>query len=127
MADYSEAFCPQYHRAVEIVGQRWAGTIVQVMLAGAVRFGEIEDAIPALSNRMLSLRLKELEAEGIVKRVVIPETPVRIEYRLTEKGRALGPVVAALSAWADEWVAPASVGLSEADGRRGLPLQPAHR
>ena len=127
MADYSEAFCPQYHRAVEIVGQRWAGTIVQVMLAGAVRFGEIEDAIPALSNRMLSLRLKELEAEGIVKRVVIPETPVRIEYRLTEKGRALAPVVAALSAWADEWVTPESVSLSEADGRRGLPLQPAHR
>ncbi len=125
MADYSEALCPQYHRAVEIVGQRWAGAILQVMLAGAVRFGEIEDAIPALSNRMLSLRLKELEVEGIVRRVVIPETPVRIEYRLTEKGRALAPVVEALSAWADEWVAPESAEGPREEGTRRTMPQPA--
>ncbi len=104
MKTYAEAFCPHYHHAVEIIGQRWAGAILQVMLAGARRFSEIEDAIPDLSNRMLSRRLKELEVEGIIERCVIPSTPVRVEYWLTAKGEALAPVVDALSAWADTWV-----------------------
>ncbi|TCJ18368.1 transcriptional regulator [Rubrobacter taiwanensis] len=98
------AFCPRYHRAVEIVGRRWSGAIIRAMLAGASRFGEIRCEIPDLTGRMLSERLKELEAEGIVERVVIPERPVRIEYRLTEKGRELRPVVEAISGWAERWV-----------------------
>jgi DNA-binding HxlR family transcriptional regulator len=102
--DYSERFCPRYQRAVEIVGRRWSGAILQVMLAGATRFGEILDAVPDLSNRMLSERLREFEGEGIVERVVFAERPVRVEYRLTEKGRALQEVVAALSRWSSEWI-----------------------
>lgn len=109
MSDYSESFCPSYHRALEIVGARWGGAILQVMLGGATRFGEIESAIPDLSSRMLSLRLKEYEQEGLIEREVIPETPVRIEYRLTAKGRALAPVVEALSVWADKWIDHKSV------------------
>ena len=89
----SERFCPRYQRAVEIVGRRWSGAVLRAMLAGASRFGEIQEAIPDLSNRMLSERLRELEGEGIVERVVVPERPVRIEYRLTEKGLALHDVV----------------------------------
>lgn len=77
---------------------------MRAMFAGAGRFGQILEAVPDLSNRMLSERLKELEAEGIVEREVIPETPVRIEYRLTRKGRDLGPVVEALSVWAERWI-----------------------
>jgi len=96
--------CPYYHHAVEVIGRRWAGVIIQVMLAGASRFGDLEAAIPEISSRMLSQRLKELEAEEIIERIVIPEKPVRIEYHLTPKGRALGPVVDALSTWADKWV-----------------------
>jgi DNA-binding HxlR family transcriptional regulator len=103
---HAEAFCPLYHRAVEIVGRRWAGAILKAMLAGATRFGEIRGAIPDLTNRMLSERLKDFEAEGIVEREVIPEKPVRVEYRLTEKGRALSSAVEALSEWAEEWVEP---------------------
>lgn len=80
-----------------------------MMLAGAMRFGEIESHVPGLSNRMLSERLKDLEDEEIIERVVIPARPVRVEYRLTEKGRALAPVVEALSAWADDWVDPDGV------------------
>lgn len=95
--------CPQFHKAVEIIGARWSGAILQVMLGGATRFNELASAIPELSGRMLSRRLKELEAEGLVERLVTPETPVRIEYRLTAKGRALAPVVQALSAWAERW------------------------
>lgn len=101
---YSERFCPRYQRAVEIVGRRWSGAILRAMLAGASRFGEIQETIPDLSNRMLSERLREFEAEGIVERVVVPERPVRVEYRLTEKGRALNEVVEALSRWSQEWV-----------------------
>lgn len=100
----TEKFCPRYQRAVEIVGRRWSGAILRAMLAGASRFGEIQEAIPELSNRMLSERLREFEAEGIVERVVVPERPVRVEYRLTEKGRALNGVVEALSRWSQDWI-----------------------
>lgn len=96
--------CPRYHRAVELIGKRWSGAIVRALFEGATRFGEVAAAVPALSDRMLSERLKELEAEGIVGRSVHAETPVRIEYRLTAKGRALEPVVASLATWAERWI-----------------------
>ena len=99
------AFCPQYHHAVEVIGRRWTGAILRAMLYGRIsRFSDLIEAVPGLSDRMLSERLKELECEGIVQRTVIPETPVRIEYQLTEKGRALGDVVNAVAAWAGDWV-----------------------
>ena len=102
-------FCPRFHKAVELVGRRWTGAILREMLGGAGRFCEIRDAIPDLSDRMLSERLKELEAEGVVERAVYAETPVRIEYRLTPKGRALGEVIGAMGEWAETWVeAPAA-------------------
>jgi len=101
----SEAFCPYYHQAVELVGRRWTGAILRALLAGVERFNDIAATIPGLSDRMLSERLKELEAEGIVERQVTPAMPVRIEYHLAPKGRALGSVVEALSAWAAEWLA----------------------
>ncbi len=97
-------FCPQYHVAVEIVGRRWSGAIIRALLAGRTRFAEIGDVIPGVSDRLLSQRLKELEAEGIVRRVVHADTPVRVEYGLTEKGEALGEAIVALSRWAEQWV-----------------------
>ena len=106
LAEAATAFCPHFHRAVELIGRRWTGTIIRAMLSGVVRFSDLRDAIPDLSDRMLSERLKELEAEGIVTRTVIPETPVRIEYHLTEKGRALGSVVQAIRGWAMTWGCP---------------------
>lgn len=98
------AFCPRYHKAVELVGRRWTGAIVRSLLAGHVRFTDIAASIPGLSDRLLSERLKELEAEGVVKRTVYPETPVRIEYTLTESGRALESVVDAIADWAERWI-----------------------
>lgn len=97
-------FCPAYHRAVEIVGRRWTGEILRALLAGKTRFSEITTAVPGLSDRLLAERLKELEAEGIVTRTVLPYMPVRVEYQLTRKGQALHPVVQALSAWAEQWL-----------------------
>jgi DNA-binding HxlR family transcriptional regulator len=103
------AFCPAFHRAVELIGRRWTGAIVRAMLSGVVRFGELAEVIPDISDRMLSERLKELEAEGVVTRIVSPSTPVRIEYHLTAKGRALAPVLDAIGQWAGDWLhAPAA-------------------
>ena len=102
--DVRSAFCPKYHRAVEIVGRRWTGAIVRALLSDITRFSELAAAIPGLSDRLLSERLKELEAEGIVDRCVHPETPVRIEYRLTPKGHDLVGVVDAMSGWAERWM-----------------------
>jgi DNA-binding HxlR family transcriptional regulator len=103
MADEMSEFCPQYHRAVELIGRRWTGAIVRMLLPGRRRFNEIRGSIPDISDRMLSERLRELESEGVVARIVVPETPVRVEYELTSKGRALEDVVIAISRWAERW------------------------
>ena len=96
--------CGLYHRAVELVGKRWTGAILLVLLDGPLRFSQIRQLVPALSDRLLSERLKELEAEGIVERRVVGGVPVRVEYELTPKGRALEPSVRALKAWARDWL-----------------------
>ncbi len=103
-----ESVCPVFHRAVELIGRRWTGAILSAMLNGATRFTDIIHAVPGLSDRLLSERLKELEAEGIVIRIVHPETPVRIEYHLTDKGRDLSSVTDAVAAWAHRWLSQES-------------------
>ena len=103
-ADERQACCSLYHRAVELVGKRWSGAILLVLMDGPLRFSAIKQLVPDLSDRLLSERLKELEAEGIVEREVIDDTPVRVEYSLTEKGRALEPAVRALKSWAQSWM-----------------------
>lgn len=105
-ATQAEAFCPIFHRAVELIGRRWTGAIVHALLSGVTHFSKLSAAIPELSDRMLAARLDELQREGIVERRVIPSTPVRVEYHLTEKGRALAPVIHAVSDWAYQWGAP---------------------
>lgn len=97
------ALCPKFEKAMKIISQRWAGLIIYQLLSGPQRFCSIESAI-SISGRLLSERLKDLEHEGIVNRKVYPETPVRIEYSLTEKGRALEPVLREIERWADQWV-----------------------
>ena len=98
------SLCPRYHHAIELIGRRWSGAILQVMRGGVVRFSDLATAIPGLSDRMLSERLKELESEQLVERRVIPETPVRVEYRLTARGEALGTVLDAVGSWAHTWL-----------------------
>ena len=96
--------CSQYHQAVELVGKRWTGAILFVLLDGPARFSEVKECVPDLSDRLLSERLKELEAEGIVERHVIDANPPRVQYALTEKGMALGPAVDSLKHWARTWL-----------------------
>jgi DNA-binding HxlR family transcriptional regulator len=97
--------CPRYHEAVELVGKRWTGAILYVLMhGGRLRFSEIAQAIPDLSDRLLSERMKELEQHGIVARRVSAGAPVRVSYELTDKGRELSPALGELKAWADRWM-----------------------
>jgi DNA-binding HxlR family transcriptional regulator len=98
------AFCPTFHKAVELIGKRWTGAIIRAMRSGRVRFSDISDAVPGLHDRLLSERLKELESEHIVERRVLDGSPVRVEYALTDKGMALEPAVRALKSWAKNWL-----------------------
>jgi DNA-binding HxlR family transcriptional regulator len=98
------ACCSLYHHAVELVGKRWTGAILSVLMDGPLRFSEVKTLVPDLSDRLLSERLKELETEGIVERRVQDDLPARVEYTLTEKGRALEPAVRALKDWAQDWL-----------------------
>jgi DNA-binding HxlR family transcriptional regulator len=100
----SRDVCPYYHEAVELLGKRWTGAIVHVLMAGPMRFSGIAQAIPQISDRLLSMRLKELESFGIIARRVWDAAPVRVEYELTPKGKALGPTVTELRRWAREWL-----------------------
>src|SRR5258707_5571289 len=95
--------CVRFHGAVELIGGRWTGAVIQLLFQGRMRFAELRAAIPEISDRMLSERLRELEAEGIVDRLVVPDTPVRVEYLLTEKGRALEQALAAGGKRAERW------------------------
>ena len=96
--------CPRYEHAIQLLGKRWTGLILDSLMDGPRRFCELTATVEGLSDRVLSDRLRELEAEDIVKRLVYPQIPVRIEYSLTEKGRALKPVVQAIHEWAQEWI-----------------------
>jgi DNA-binding HxlR family transcriptional regulator len=99
--------CPLYHEAVELVGRRWTGAILRVLMDvdGPMRFSEIGQSVPELSDRLLSERMKELEARGIVERRVIPGPPVRVEYRLSAMGLELEPALSELQRWAARWLA----------------------
>ncbi len=96
--------CPKYEQAIQLLGKRWTGLLLYTLLEGPKRFCELTSTVEALSDRVLSDRLRELELEGVVERVVYPQIPVRVEYKLTEKGRGLEPVVLAIRRWADKWV-----------------------
>jgi DNA-binding HxlR family transcriptional regulator len=97
--------CVRFHKAVELIGRRWSGAVIQILLQrGRTRYGELRAAIPDISDRMLSERLRELEEEGVVVRTVVPDTPVRVEYELTHKGRALESSLSAIGQWAERWV-----------------------
>jgi DNA-binding HxlR family transcriptional regulator len=96
--------CLRFHQAIELIGRRWTGAIVFLLLKGPSRFTTLREAIPDITDRMLSERLQELEREGICVRTVVPETPVRVEYSLTRKGRALASAIDAVGEWAHKWL-----------------------
>src|ERR1700735_4813829 len=98
--------CPYYHQAVELIGRRWTGAIIETLIqaAGPLRFSSIAAAVPDLSDRMLSDRLKELESNRLVERTVYPGPPVRVQYALTHAGLQLAPALDELKRWAQRWL-----------------------
>lgn len=96
--------CPLYHEAVELVGRRWTGAILRVLMDGSLRFSEIAQAVPELSDRLLSERMKELERRGMVERRVLAGPPLRVEYSLSQMGRELEPALSELQRWANRWL-----------------------
>ena len=106
------ALCARFHKAIELIGRRWSGAIIQMLFRRPARFAELRNAIPDITDRMLSERLQELEEEGLVVRTVIPQIPVRVEDQLSAKGRALEPAMGAIGKWAEHWLTemPAAAG-----------------
>jgi len=96
--------CDKFHRASELIGRRWTGAIIWVLLQQRSRFATVREAIPGITDRMLSERLQELEAEGVLERTVVPDTPVRVEYSLTKKGQALATAMEAIGNWAEKYI-----------------------
>src|SRR5438045_8450360 len=101
--------CTRFHRAIELIGSRWTGAILQTLLRGKTRYAAIKASIPDITDRMLSERLRSLETEGLVIRGVIPESPVRVEYELTIKGRELQDALREIGNWAERWIDRKSV------------------
>jgi len=95
--------CPHFHAAIELIGRRWSGAILLALTDGPLRFGELGKAVPGLSDRLLSQRLRELEDAGLVERTVEGGAPVRVSYELTAKGAELKPVIHRLREWARQW------------------------
>lgn len=104
-----QPMCPKFESAFELLGKRWTGLIVRALLSGPKRFRDISTIIPNMSDRMLAERFKELEVAGLLIRHVYPETPVRIEYELTQKGRDLEPALDEVQKWADRWMSQAAL------------------
>ena len=95
--------CPHFHAAVELIGRRWSGAILYALIESELRFADISRAVPGVSDRLLSTRLREFEAEGLVERRVEAGAPVKVTYRLTDKGSGLEPAIRELGRWAARW------------------------
>ena len=100
--------CPHFHAAIELVGRRWSGAIISALTDGPCRFGELNAAVPRLSDRLLSQRLRELETAGLVERKVVAGTPTKVTYSLTAKGADLDPALRELHEWGQRWNASAA-------------------
>ncbi|MDE2483086.1 MAG: helix-turn-helix transcriptional regulator [bacterium] len=95
--------CPRFHRAVELIGRRWTGAVIRVLLGGPRRFNELLGSIPGISDRLLTERLRELEGEGLITRNVEPGSPVKVVYALTCAGAELQESMDAIGRWAERW------------------------
>lgn len=101
--EHSESECP-VHKSLEIIGKKWTVLIVKALVEGSKRYCGIQENLGNIAPGILSSRLRELEEQGIIKRDVIPEIPVRVEYSLTEKGIALKDVIDSINHWGTDWM-----------------------
>lgn len=103
-AHYDKVICPKFEQTFAILGKKWTGLIIDVLLDGPRRFKDLSQSIPGVSDRVLVERLKELENECIVTRDLDETCDLRTGYSLTEKGKALNSVMSEVQVWADQWV-----------------------
>ncbi len=102
----------RFQRAIELIGKRWTGAVVKALMTRPARFNQLLSGIPGISDRVLTERLRELEQEGLVERLVDPGPPVRVTYRLTARGAAVQPVLGAISEWANAWLGGGAVSVA---------------
>jgi DNA-binding HxlR family transcriptional regulator len=102
--DEPSPFCPRFQYAIELIGRRWVGAVLRVLVAGPARFNELLAAVPNLSDRLLTERLRELEREGLVTRTVSLDRPIRVTYALTDCGRSLSEIICTIGTWSERWV-----------------------
>ena len=124
---HDPALCPRFHYAVELIGRRWSGAILYLLLREPTCFSTLREGIAGITDPMLSARLHELEAEGVVERRVLGGAPVRVQYSLTAKGRALGEVMGAIGDWSHRWVSAAATHAkrgAKPPARRTTPRKP---
>lgn len=117
--------CPRFHKAIELIGGRWTGSVLRLLMDGRARFAKLRDAIPDISDRMLSERLRVLEEEGLIERHVLPDPPIKVEYELTQMGKELHQSLEAIGNWAEKWL-PSSAEASEGKPA-GKPAKPSKK
>ncbi len=102
--DAVDSHCQAFQAAIDVLGRPWTALILNVLVAGPCRFSELAERARGPGDKVLSARLKELEARGLVKRDVEPGPPVRVIYELTPKGRGFGDVARAIERWGQELI-----------------------
>ena len=112
--DWQTPVCAEFHNTIELIGKRWTGAILAVLMRGPQRFGEILGAVPGLSDRLLTERLRELEDRGVVTRKIFAERPIRIEYGLSDAGQDLDQLIKVITSWGIKWFPERVAG----DGRK---------
>ena len=107
MGDHGDRLCPYFKAAMDVLGRRWNGLIIASLgEGGSLRFTELRERLPAVGDRMLAARLRELEAQGLVVRSVAAGPPVRVGYALTAAGKEFGAVARAISRWGQRFAKP---------------------
>jgi DNA-binding HxlR family transcriptional regulator len=114
----------QFHRALAVLAGKWKGDILWLLVERKRRFGELRQAIPGVTQHMLTTQLRDLEANGLVKRTVYPEVPPRVEYEMTPSARALKPVFDELYRWAQEHGFPTAAQPTASPAREGTQTTP---
>jgi DNA-binding HxlR family transcriptional regulator len=116
--------CARFHAAIELIGAKWSGAVLQALFTGSHRFADLRAAIPGVSDMMLTRRLRELEEAGLVERRVMPTSPVHVEYHLTQMGREAGPVLDAVIGWSHKWI-PVPAGATDDAASHPVVREPA--
>lgn len=118
--EWQTPVCAEFHNTIELIGKRWTGAILAVLIRGPQRFNEILATVPGLSDRLLTERLRELEDKGIVTRKIFVERPIRIEYGLSDAGQDLDHLIKVITAWGLKWFPERVVGDKKQDRLRKI-------